>query len=331
MSENETKKKPTTKKTTSTRKKKVEEKPKTEAESLNEAHNTGADNNAKNGDTKDVGFFETIPTKFALVDTIDQKINNVKETVGNNMKSVIGAVNANANNSIITTKAELAKTNTLIKEQSEAINNNLTKIEELVKNGEAYKLNHNEIKTALDHFRDNIENLHSSVNEFIEGDEKIFESIDEKYNTLYKNISLITDAIVNDDEKSVEDLLVAQNQYIKDLMEKHNDRINLNSERMNMIISQMSSLVESNDHNYERVNTYLTQLSSVIKDESNVTHDYINNIRNLIDDSKNHYNHQLDALKEEIKENDKRVNRLVMTNTIISILTIILILLGFMI
>ena len=331
MSENETKKKPTTKKTTSTRKKKVEEKTKTETVDLNEVKeelNINDDINPKKEYTAS-SHIEMIP--LATIDTVDQKINTVKDSVNNNMKSIISIINANGNNSIITTKAEMAKTNSLIKEKSELINNNLVKIEELLKNNDAQKLNPDEIKTALDHFRDNIESLYSSVHEFIDEDEKIFESIDEKYNALYKNISLITDAIVNDDEKSVEDLLVAQNQYIKDLMEKHNDRINLNSERMNMIISQMSSLVESNDHNYERVNTYLTQLSNVIKDESNITHDYVNNIRNLIDDSKNCYDHQLDALKEEIKENDKRVNRLVMTNTIISVLTIILILLGFMI
>lgn len=321
MSENETKKKPTTKKTTSTRKKKVEEKPNAETVNLNNA----TDIKVKNEDVKDTGFFEAIPIKSTSVDNVDQKINSIKETVGNNMKSVISVVNANANNSIITTKAELAKTNTLIKEKSESINNNLVKIEELLKNNDTQKLNPDEIKTALDHFRDNIESLYSSVHEFIDEDEKIFESIDEKYNALYKNISLITDAIVNDDEKSVEDLLVAQNQYIKDLMEKNNERINLNSERMNIVISQMGSFTGCINDDNQRIMKRLLENADIIHTESEI-------LNRSIDDSLKHGTNQLDAAKNNIIDHLEQLNytfnKFVISSTVISILIFIMAVIG---
>lgn len=326
MAENETKKKPTTKKTTSTRKKKVEEKPNAETVNLNNA----TDIKVKNEDVKDTGFFEANSIGIVSVDNVDQKINSIKETVGNNMKSVISVVNANANNSIITTKAELAKTNTLIKEKSESINNNLIKIEELLKNNDGQKINPDDIKTALDHFRDNIESLYSSVHEFIDEDEKIFESIDEKYNALYKNISLITDAIVNDDEKSVEDLLVAQNQYIKDLMEKNNERINLNSERMNMIIGNMSALSESIKNNHSELMSYIPEYLEVTRTEAS-------NIMGQIDDLKRHSDNCFSVLSDEIRDDIKKsiekhdniISSLVKTNIIATIIVVFIIILGF--
>lgn len=328
MAENETKKKPTTKKTTSTRKKKVEEKPKTETMNLNEVKeelNINDDIKVKNEDVKDTGFFEATPIEFTSVNTVDQKINSIKETVGNNMKSIISVVNANANNSIITTKAESSKTNTLIKEKFESINNNLVKIEELLKNNDAQKLNPDDIKTALDHFRDNIESLYSSVHEFIDEDEKIFESIDEKYNVLYKNISLITDAIVNDDEKSVEDLLVAQNQYIKDLMEKNNERINLNSERMNIVISQMGSLTGCINGDNQKIMKRLSENADIIHTTSEI-------LNRSIDDSLKHGTNQLDAAKNNIIDHleqlNYKFNKFVISSTVISILIFIMAVIG---
>ena len=247
MSENETKKKPTTKKTTSTRKKKVEEKPKTETMNLNEVkEELNINDNIKSKVEYAASSHIEMMTPVTI-DTVDQKINTVKDSVNNNMKSIISIINANGNNSIITTKAEMAKTNSLIKEKSENINDSFNRIERLL--NATNKINLDSIKMSLDQIHDNVDALYKSISAFVEQDENISEIIEDKYKALYENLSLIADAIVNDDEKSVEDLLTAQNKYIKDLMEKNNERINLNSERMNMVIGNMSALSESIKNN----------------------------------------------------------------------------------
>ena len=326
MSENETKKKPTTKKTTSTRKKKVEEKPKTETMNLNEVkEELNINDNIKSKVEYAASSHIEMMTPVTI-DTVDQKINTVKDSVNNNMKSIISIINANGNNSIITTKAEMAKTNSLIKEKSENINDSFNRIERLL--NATNKINLDSIKMSLDQIHDNVDALYKSISAFVEQDENISEIIEDKYKALYENLSLIADAIVNDDEKSVEDLLTAQNKYIKDLMEKNNERINLNSERMNMVIGNMSALSESIKNNQSELMSYIPEYLDVARTEAS-------NIMGQIDESRRHYDIQLgnirDDIKKSIEKHDNTINALVKTNIITTIIIVFIIILGFVI
>ena len=166
----------------------------------------------------------------------------------------------------------------------------------------------NDIKMQFDLVNNNFGVLYSSLNKFLEEDKQFSDTMSNNYNKIYENISLIMDAITNgEDMRHFENLLVAQNQYIKELMEKNNDRINLNSERMNMIIGSISALTES--------------------EKENINYERFEDLKDCVDDSLSHYTSQLNAAKDHIVDYlnglDYKFNKFVIVYSIISILTFI--------
>lgn len=312
MAENETKKKSTTKKTTSTNTKASKD-----TLSLNEVKEK----------------LDNIPVSvskdMSIKNTLDESIDQVRKDINNSTKGITNMVNSGTNNILLTIKAESVKTSGLIKDQIQKLDlSSIDKCLETYKNIEAWQ--HNII--------DKMDIIHEESTKDVEQLEKLADQIkiyQNILNTLNDKTNLIMDSITNDPNNDlsdhIEQMLVAQNNFMKNLMENNNDRIDLNSERLNIIIGSVSSMSKNIRDNHDaQIDLIHRTEEDISKAQHNMNAGFdkigsqMNILEEKIDDLIKQNNSNRFEFINMIEEMNRRLTNGIILNSVISSVVLIL-------